>query len=712
MRFTRLLCALLCLLASPIVLAEIPGQADLSGLTQGKYKAALQEFHQRTMLQTYDTAGLKDPKWDDAARRLIVEFSKYFAYANANYYYPAPPRLDAAELEALAHVAIDAGCQDPQILDLYGISLLDQRRIDDATAAMLRAESAMLEHKQSSLRRLFNARRILRIVGADARDPASVRRRQRIEEDRIDALAEAGKEGMDRRLVFEAVTEDFDDMSSARLQPIYDAMVAKGVDPWFVQMTAGYLHIKRAWDARGSGYGYTVTEEGGRRFEEELNAAEAALRMAYELHPEYPEAATKMITVRMGLNEAPGNTLRDWFNRAAAAQIDYWPAYSNFLYGMLPRWQGSYAQLMDFGMEAAQTRRYDTIVPWVLADVVDRIHADDDGSWRHLSQPGVIEALDEMSRGYAKQLPALSYHRARFAGYAWKVRRYDLGLAAIKDDAGFDAPIAETGEIPARVVSGTSILASPSGEALLNAETLAAAGQLDAAIAGYEAVAAKTAPDDKGMPWLRSRLQEFAWRKTFNTNQPVSIMPNKTLDAWWVMDGKLSSDGTKAHMVANADYNDVYCAADFGRRFELTARFAIEDHKDPDNGAGLLIGWHGQGRLNLAALCPGEKPTLLFGADSSNRVDQLPCPWMRGETNTLTIRCWDDFLQVMINGRDVDIPGGLLRPVTGERSAIGFFAAASESDPITFDMTELQVQRLTREPIKLSSSRLNDRANP
>src|SRR5439155_9015886 len=106
-------------------------------------------------------------------------------------------------------------------------------------------------------------------------------------------------------------------------------------DPWLVQMIGGLYQINAAWEARGKGWASEVTDAGWKGFHEHLTAARECLTAAYKLHPEFPEAATHMITVAMGDSEKD-ETPRKWFDLATAAQIDYLPAYRKLRWSLRP----------------------------------------------------------------------------------------------------------------------------------------------------------------------------------------------------------------------------------------------------------------------------------------------------------------------------------------------------------------------------------------
>lgn len=155
------------------------------------------------------------------------------------------------------------------------------------------------------------------------------------------------------------------------------------VPEWFLRYMRGRRFQRLAWKARGSGYSNTVTEEGWKDFAAYLAQARGELERSHELAPEVPFAASRMISVAMGASDDPVTEMRTWFDRAIAAQADYWPAYSDWLWGMRPRWHGSHQAMLDFGEQCLATGRHDTRVPnHCLAAVKEVAKDSDDGIYQ------------------------------------------------------------------------------------------------------------------------------------------------------------------------------------------------------------------------------------------------------------------------------------------------------------------------------------------
>ncbi len=172
-------------------------------------------------------------------------------------------------------------------------------------------------------------------------------------------------------------------------------------DPWIIHMLAGQAYVSRAWHHRGGGWAYTVTPEGWKLFAENLEKAAEEFAEALKLHPECPEAAAQMIAVAMAgeSKQSP----QDWFDKVVAAQLDYLPAYGQMRWALRPRWGGSHEELYAFGCRAADTRRYDTMVPFELALALNDIDEELDYDRTFWRREGVYPRVKEVLEGMAKE---------------------------------------------------------------------------------------------------------------------------------------------------------------------------------------------------------------------------------------------------------------------------------------------------------------------
>lgn len=184
---------------------------------------------------------------------------------------------------------------------------------------------------------------------------------------------------------------------------IYQAIRESSLDEWVRLTFEGEYHIHQAWEARGSGWASTVTEEGWKGFKAHLELAQKALVRAWELYPNTPEAATRMITVTMGGGGVEGVPERAWFDRAVAAEFDYFKAYACYKTAILPRWGGSLDEMVAFAKECASTKAYTTFVPYQLLKILDEIASEGPAARQLFRGPGMPEAIRDTLAGYLNE---------------------------------------------------------------------------------------------------------------------------------------------------------------------------------------------------------------------------------------------------------------------------------------------------------------------
>ena len=160
----------------------------------------------------------------------------------------------------------------------------------------------------------------------------------------------------------------------------------EAVDRWFFLLVRGEYAVKKAWEVRGSGGGGEVTPEGWKGFAGWLKAARADLEEAWQLRPELPDAAARLVTVNGGLVSTRGvkelDDLRIWFDRAVAAECDHPEAYSRYLWFARPRWQGSIREMRAFAEECYNTKRFDTFAPYYYVRSLLTVSEEQYGRWQ------------------------------------------------------------------------------------------------------------------------------------------------------------------------------------------------------------------------------------------------------------------------------------------------------------------------------------------
>lgn len=350
-------------------------------------------------------------------------------------------------------------CRDPLVLSLHGDLLHRLGRSDEAKPLLIEAVSQLETNGYPAFARHAAATTLHAVY--KQRPPEQDIWPQLNERARL-ALAEAASDPIfsngNQRYYLQAFYDYWGrhrhiDERSSLIEALADV---ERIDPWLRHMINGEHHYALAWQARGGGWSQSVKQGGMELFEEEMALARAELVAAHELHPEFPEAATCMIIVRMA--SAGPVSEREWFDRAVAAQFDYLTAYDNLLWSLMPRWGGSHEKIYDFGRECLDTGRFDTRVPSRFVHAVHLIATDLDDPKEVYRRPGVYPLLQKTFEN-ALNSPQLSYrynaYRTHYVLVAWLAGDYEQSARMLNElDGELDAEIVEYYDLYPRQVRG------------------------------------------------------------------------------------------------------------------------------------------------------------------------------------------------------------------------------------------------------------------
>ncbi len=130
----------------------------------------------------------------------------------------------------------------------------------------------------------------------------------------------------------------------------------------------GEAYIRMAWQARTDETANKVTKEGWKLFKERLTVAENALTNAWSLNPSDPQIAYQMMSVELGQGQGRAR-MELWFSRAMELNTNNYNAcYAKINY-LAPKWYGSHENMIQFGRECVQNKKWGGQVPLILVDV-------------------------------------------------------------------------------------------------------------------------------------------------------------------------------------------------------------------------------------------------------------------------------------------------------------------------------------------------------
>ena len=324
------------------------------------------KFRSRFCVDQYKAYGTRDPKWDDAALTFLNDYQKFAL--------DEPGKKSISDLIKSGKAVIDVGCTDPFVKSFYAYTLAMDGKLKEAEASL---EDIISEMQSSKYPKVCMAKLPCELILIkEANKTLTPEDQTKLTDLAIKMTIESFSDGSykkgEERFQIDVIPVASDKKPNWKnyLKLLNEK---PPTSPYVHKVLAGRCHIKIGWEHRGGGYADTVSESGWKGLFENLRKARELLVEAANLHPEYPEAPTEMITVVMS-EEDPTESTRYWFDRAVAAQFDYIPAYNKYCLSIWPRWGGSIEQMYEFGLECAKTERYDTEVPWYFFEHTGLCH--------------------------------------------------------------------------------------------------------------------------------------------------------------------------------------------------------------------------------------------------------------------------------------------------------------------------------------------------
>src|SRR5439155_8234180 len=175
------------------------------------------------------------------------------------------------------------------------------------------------------------------------------------------------------------------------------------------------------------------------------------------------------------------------------------------------------------------------------------VRNDADGDWSAWSEPGVFEDVERVLSALAesaKKPDDATFWYSKIVGFAWQVRRYDVGRRALDKTDGKTDRIAfrEVATPGDRAAAGTYAMTGPHADDVRAAEQDVEIGKADDAIKRYADLAAATDASDRGKPWYTGRRRELVSLQKFNAGEQVNLMPegDGDLSGWSAVRGDWS----------------------------------------------------------------------------------------------------------------------------------------------------------------------------
>jgi GYF domain 2 len=544
------------------------------------------EFRVRQWLEGYKERGGRNQACDAAALEFLQE------WIDANYADSDHRASKLSVTELADRIAANSACKDPLVLTIAGatgIEVFENRR---------RLELALANFPQSRHRAYPKFYATL-LLARDLSDNSG--RSAALHSSALALLKEAFKDGsiqaQDQAEMAEIFISTwgkkfFDSHPDAVCEIVKNA--GKSFE-WLALALDGERHVDLAWQARGNGYADKVTQKGWQGFSQHLDQARTSFTAAWELRPELPLPACRMITVAMGDSDL--EEMRLWFDRAVAAQIDVPEAWKNFKWGLRPRWHGSLEAMRAFGVAAVDTKRFDTDVPRKFFDVVKDLESElDTPPGQHIyGRPDLWPHFQRLYEGYIAdpaQKESRDGWRNSYCVVAFFAGRYGIAREQLEAlnwklrPSQLTAWGRDLSLMPLEVAARTG----PESNTIVRAEAAYQRKDLGGALKAFEPLRASA--DQRTAGFARARCAALASEQELAKGQWVRLLPEKEDDPNWVIAfGKLKClpDGvieveseSKGHMM----FSRTRLPSDF----EVQGEFEIVRSSNKSFQAGLVLG--------------------------------------------------------------------------------------------------------------------------
>jgi thiol-disulfide isomerase/thioredoxin len=394
-----------------------------------KAKQARFEWNFKTLVTSYETAGYAKRKWNEPARRALIEYAR----ARADVFATNEPW--ALIVATNCKSALEAGCKDPLIACLHIRLDMDSTNSMQAfTQAFCEAVPELQASSYPSIRKFYAwfwlGDQAMHTYNWASNFPPDIQRLGVWEEIGQNLLTALDDKTMPAEEAYEASSCALGYWPSARktyeqrYEMIEQGLFANWPNSAQTWLMKGKAHIELAWYARGGGFADKVTPEGWIGFSNHLQIAEQALEKAWKLDPHDPRVPTSMLRVEEGQGRGR-DRMELWFKRAMELAPANYDACRAKLHYLDPSWYGSEQDLLAFGWDCAESGVWRGKVPLILLDAHEAIRMAVQRSDQnketvdYWKQPEVWPDIQEAFEKFFQLNPEETGWYHNYAWYAW-----------------------------------------------------------------------------------------------------------------------------------------------------------------------------------------------------------------------------------------------------------------------------------------------------
>lgn len=507
----------------------------------------------------------KDP---ESIRPAANELLKLWAGIDVNS--PDPSVL--SQIGTMAQEAVAAGSSDP-LISLLALRYQSEPLDESAQKQLAELPEQLTAAGYSSMFRLMT--QVYRFVNLKPDD--AMNRRLLVKEVIKDFVRYSDEFSSDKRLdrinwfnlynLAQLFNVDERELLYRRL------MISELTSPYLLHMAAGNYYQAKASNTRGGNFASEVATDAWPAIERDYSAASLHFRRAWLLRPDLPHAAGGMSSIANVNPRDEHWSPRDWFELACRAEFDFLPVYSSMKNALLPRWGGSHEEMIEFGIECAATKAFETPVPYMLTEIIMQIDKETSGgtTWEN---PEYLKILNDFwteldtwatENKIDRKSPRLYYQISFNAALRIRNQKYAEAKAILDTVEGdvSTVPMLPIITDPDLAVSSVYALADPGSEALIEIEKRfgsslprdATAEELDEAIKVFAAAGADCQVP-RAKLYLAAREHSLTLQKKFLTGDWVDLQFDPELTHWRIQDSVATVESPTSLHLSNLTQGD------------------------------------------------------------------------------------------------------------------------------------------------------------
>jgi hypothetical protein len=385
------------------------------------------DWYRRTSVGAYDKVGKKNPRWDKPAREAMDLASRMLNPQDG-------PPITVVDVHRVAKAAVDAGCDDPLLVNIYERSW-PGKRDEEFVRRMTASAKALAASRYPVFRRAGGLEAVgTLILDAKAPDDGSKKVATQHFEAALRLLAESV--ATDERNEFwedswfEIIKRLFRGYRNLGIDSVasiekIDAEVARipELQAFRLEIYGGFVYTY-AWEARTNALAPEVPAGNMVAFKERLADAQKVLNDAWKLRPN-ARIAEWLLEIEKGIGGDRAK-MELWFDRAMKANGDSRAACFSKLDWLDPKWRGTNEEMLAFGRACGQTKNWRAGITLLAVDAHLRYYQTlaPNLQFRYWSKPEVWSEVKSINDEYLSHYPSDNVARSKYAAICYLAGKY------------------------------------------------------------------------------------------------------------------------------------------------------------------------------------------------------------------------------------------------------------------------------------------------